>query len=75
MVDSISGQVPLIRSNSPSAFRATVIPLHLFERIAAERESGILGESIEEIQDGVDSYTKALRALESSRRQSAEVAG
>ncbi|MEV0399982.1 hypothetical protein [Actinoallomurus sp. NPDC050550] len=70
--DSLYGRVPLVRSNTPAAFRAIVVPLHLLSRLAEDRRFGILRESVEELQDATEEYTTALRTLDSIRRSSAE---
>ncbi|GAA4631588.1 hypothetical protein GCM10023196_061600 [Actinoallomurus vinaceus] len=66
--DSMYGRVPLIRSNTPGAFRAIVVPLHRLSRVAEDRRFGILRESVEALQEAADEYATALRALGSIRR-------
>jgi hypothetical protein len=72
LADSTHGRLPLIRSNTPTAFMAVVVPLHKLSRVAEDRESGILGTLVEQLHDALDRYTKALRALDSIDRPSAD---
>ncbi|GAB3985997.1 hypothetical protein GCM10029978_100330 [Actinoallomurus acanthiterrae] len=66
--DSLYGRVPLIRSNTPAAFRAIVVPFHQLSRLAEDRRFGILRESAEDLQDAADEYATALRTLDAIRR-------
>ncbi|WP_433181450.1 hypothetical protein [Actinoallomurus sp. CA-150999] len=68
MADSLYGRVPLIRSDTPAAFRAIVVPLHLLSRLAEDRRFGVLRESVEELRDAADEHATALRTLDTLRR-------
>ncbi|RSM86650.1 hypothetical protein DMH04_13495 [Kibdelosporangium aridum] len=53
----------MIRSNTPSAFGASVIPVHEIGKLAAEREPGTLAAAIEPLHSAARSYADAQRRL------------
>lgn len=55
-------RIPMIRSNTPVGFMQTVVPLHRLATLAKERQSGILAESADFLQDAVDAHERAVAA-------------
>ncbi|SMC59624.1 hypothetical protein [Kibdelosporangium aridum] len=63
VIDSMYDRVPTVRSNTPSAFWASVIPLHELSHLAADREPGTLAASIEPLHSAARSYADAQRGV------------
>jgi hypothetical protein len=64
---SVYEKVPFIRSNTPSAFATTEVPLHILSRLAEDRVPGALAESATRLHDSADRYREALRVLATER--------
>ncbi len=60
---SIYHRIPLIRSNTPTAFQDITVPLHRLARVAESREPGALAEALQDMRDATLRYESACRAL------------
>ncbi len=61
--DSMHSELPLIRSNTPTAFQENVVPLYVLSRVAEDRGTDSLAGSVEALHHAVDEYARAQRLL------------
>lgn len=67
---AIFDRTPLIVSDVPITFRATIAPSYLLRSIADKRRFGLLEEAAEELREASEQYSLALRLLESAGEDS-----